>query len=1042
MKRITYILSLLLLSTLTKGQNLVGYEYWFDKDYPSKVYTAHTQEQISFEADVSTFSQGLHYITFRAKDSEGKWSPPLTQYFYRTSTDNGADNALSSYEYWIDKDVTNKKTTESTNGTIILDLDVTTLTQGVHYLNFRAKDKLGNWSNLLTQYFYRTSTDNGADNALSSYEYWIDKDITNKKTTESTNSTIILDLDVTTLTQGVHCLSFRAKDKLGNWSNPLTQYFYRTSTDNGADNALSSYEYWIDKDVTNKKSVESGNGMIALDLDVSDLSQGVHYLNFRAKDKLGNWSNLLTQYFYRTSTDNGADNALNSYEYWIDKDIENKKTTESTNGTIILDLDVATLERGVHYLNFRAKDKLGNWSILLTQYFVCPSENITKGKISNYAYWLNDDLNTLQTGNFTPTEVLQWDGFLLDIPEAIIPKTMPESIQLTSTSKESGTATFAWASDVQLNLQFKDEAERWSVASIDTFAHTSKQTIEAKLLTLNKGSNFQKPVSRTLEAISIDINKEDSVYWKADQPCILSIFNPKNELVYTLSGSDILTGKKVKTEEKGTYYALLHDATHDETYNKDAITIVCIGQNTSDTIHVEPAGTLPELVGDKEAIVNLTLTGYLNGTDIKFIRSLTNLQRLDISGTRIVEGGDKYYENYLTADDVTGDYMFYNLPNLTRLVLSNHTTEIAPAALNSCNGLTEMEIPASVKSVGKAVFNGCNQLLLIDWNAQATITAESFDTPAKMGNLLIFAPEGAECTYEGNVVIGGIAEKITLTHGKGFRAPQPFKAKDITYKRNFSMYSGNKTDAAGWEAIALPFDVQTFSNEKKGELAPFNSGKEGVKPFWLAEMTTDGFQHTTAMKSNTPYIISMPNSDSYEDEFNISGEVLFHAEDTEGVEIKATSNKELVRIEGSNRIMVPVYETVFKHDTVYAINTATYENIAPGGAFVRNLRDVQPFEAYLISKEAIVNAPKLYSIGGIGGEITGIEALPSDAWNGIEIYVRYGVLYIKSDRERTLSIYDTAGHMVRQVEVQEGTTAVTGLEKGIYLLARKKILVQ
>lgn len=90
---------------------------------------------------------------------------------------------------------------------------------------------------------------------------------------------------------------------------------------------------------------------------------------------------------------------------------------------------------------------------------------------------------------------------------------------------------------------------------------------------------------------------------------------------------------------------------------------------------------------------------------------------------------------------------------------------------------------------------------------------------------------------------------------------------------------------------------------------------------------------------------------------------------------------------------------------------------------------MQPFEAYLISKEAAVNAPKLYSIGGIGGEITGIEELPSDALDGIEIYVRYGVLYIKSDRERTLSIYDTAGHMVRQVEVQEGTTAVTGLGK-------------
>ena len=40
-----------------------------------------------------------------------------------------------------------------------------------------------------------------------------------------------------------------------------------------------------------------------------------------------------------------------------------------------------------------------------------------------------------------------------------------------------------------------------------------------------------------------------------------------------------------------------------------------------------------------------------------------------------------------------------------------------------------------------------------------------------------------------------------------------------------------------------------------------------------------------------------------------------------------------------------------------------------------------------------------------------------------------GVLYIKSDRERTLSIYEQTGHMVRQVEVQEGTTTVIGLGK-------------
>ena len=78
MKRLTYILLLLLLSVTTRGQTLIGYEYWFDTDFPSKVYTAHMQSDISFDADISTFHQGMHYITFRVKDDKGKWSTPLT----------------------------------------------------------------------------------------------------------------------------------------------------------------------------------------------------------------------------------------------------------------------------------------------------------------------------------------------------------------------------------------------------------------------------------------------------------------------------------------------------------------------------------------------------------------------------------------------------------------------------------------------------------------------------------------------------------------------------------------------------------------------------------------------------------------------------------------------------------------------------------------------------------------------------------------------------------------------------------------------------
>ena len=103
---------------------------------------------------------------------------------------------------------------------------------------------------------------------------------------------------------------------------------------------------------------------------------------------------------------------------------------------------------------------------------------------------------------------------------------------------------------------------------MDTFTHTSQIEVDIQALNINKGESINKPAIRHLTALSVDINKEDSVYWKADQPCFLTLFNPKGEQIQILSGGELLAGKKVKTEEKGTYYALLHDAPHDETYNK------------------------------------------------------------------------------------------------------------------------------------------------------------------------------------------------------------------------------------------------------------------------------------------------------------------------------------------------------------------------------------------------------------------------------------------------------------------------------------------
>lgn len=51
---------------------------------------------------------------------------------------------------------------------------------------------------------------------------------------------------------------------------------------------------------------------------------------------------------------------------------------------------------------------------------------------------------------------------------------------------------------------------------------------------------------------------------------------------------------------------------------------------------------------DQASVQNLIVTGYINGTDVKFIKELINnrqLLHLDLSDANIVAGGEAFYTN-------------------------------------------------------------------------------------------------------------------------------------------------------------------------------------------------------------------------------------------------------------------------------------------------------------------------------------------------------------------------------------------------------------
>ena len=141
------------------------------------------------------------------------------------------------------------------------------------------------------------------------------------------------------------------------------------------------------------------------------------------------------------------------------------------------------------------------------------------------------------------------------------------------------------------------------------------------------------------------------------------------------------------------------------------------------TIQLEKAGTLPDRIASsrKYTITNLKIIGEINGTDLRMIREMAGsnstgnstdgmLSVLDLSEAKIVEGGDCYYKDHYTSNDVIGSHAFSYCSGLTSLNLPAGITEIQNDAFRNCSGLTSLNLPDGITSIGIGAFYGCRRL--------------------------------------------------------------------------------------------------------------------------------------------------------------------------------------------------------------------------------------------------------------------------------------------------------------------------------------------
>ena len=403
-----------------------------------------------------------------------------------------------------------------------------------------------------------------------------------------------------------------------------------------------------------------------------------------------------------------------------------------------------------------------------------------------------------------------------------------------------------------------------------------------------------------------------------------------------------------------------------------------------------------------------------NVTRMRYMfRYCSNLTSLDVSGFKTDNVTDMLamfsYCSNLTSLDVSGFNtenvtdmmdMFDRCSKLTTIDVSHFNTEKVTnmsVMFQLCTSLTSLDLTnfnTSNVTNTQGMFYGCSNLvnldigsfdmskvnneeknMFVDCSSLASIIAGFAEIPAEEyakianPNLLVYvnearlAPEGVQ-----NVVVNGVAKEIVLKDAEGnnnWYCPEPFRAEKISYTRDFRQQTQIGV-SRGWESLALPFAVQTITHQDKGVIAPFGSDASGLH-FWLRRLGREGLTSVQMIEPNTPYIISMPNSEEYPERFNLSGLVTFAAEDA------FVERTEQMVDESADYMMVPAFQRMAVSEDVYALNVGEEHNGRPEGSiFERNYREVRPFEAFTVHR-GDQPAPQFFSLSDLEAATTNVQ---------------------------------------------------------------------
>ena len=374
------------------------------------------------------------------------------------------------------------------------------------------------------------------------------KPLTEKKVSAK-NATTAFDLDMSALPEGLHTLSAQLVTPDGAVASVLRDIFYRTVP--WIDTSVKSLtcRFMVDNKPLTERTIPATSATTTFDLDLSTLPEGLHTLSAQVVTPTGEVTSSLRDIFYRVPANKGS--IVTKCYYKIDKGDYVYEAEISDDGTYQFNLDLASLDLGLHRLTIMLSDDKVTYSTLSETFFVEKMPE-SGGNISQYGYWLNDDATT-----YTSVDIVKPVPTFTLIKQLPLPQ-QPFSSQRYAFCIENGQPTVYGQNDFHIrffdsNGGMVDGVERYSDARV-------KETLtDLPVIQSEVTATINRPEENTIKWFTFNASWSDSLIFKADQRCMIEVYSPSAQKVYSSSGEASTAFEGCHAAEDGTYYLAIHD---------------------------------------------------------------------------------------------------------------------------------------------------------------------------------------------------------------------------------------------------------------------------------------------------------------------------------------------------------------------------------------------------------------------------------------------------------------------------------------------------